>query len=708
MASLNKFTEPEIFRRFEAALLAQLLLIKETALTAKGLLLPKYPTKENMPYDAIVQLFLSPDESLNDLYDAVYLIGRLASKSGRGAIFAVAKEAGIKIPRTLSSNYDLAIWLWLNHPKQAMHAGYRLKMHNTRSFHYFSSYLDAQAPEPQFTQANIDRFAKRMASYYSAVSKGGAVKIFDVAERDEQWLLIRHGGHLERRGDVDNKTGEVETVCFRDEEYDVVIYNTRHRELKIRHATDSTIERLKLEFGTVFFGTLHTFVKREVFPLQALRETDLTFLRKVKVPGIREVKLSEVRYALPGCVTKTVHEKSADLIQASNPREPIIPVDAFNVEFAKLKFLFEGERTGRSVDLYPPNKSNFARESDAPRVETWLRDAGLMLGGSADDPHVRFMKILNIHLGKTYTMNEWKFLFGEIFERIEPYLRSTGLTADFWCDPETMQHRKILRENGKIKALSPDYANSPELERQVEEEDIQLYCLCPETFAGQLCQRCGVEPAFKDYGDGVYRLGTFRGPDRKRYPAILSVHAERSPLSLAKQVTGQEGDAVMFISPGYCPDTAEFARQKKTLYVPMEDHLQDDLSVCETFDDARKQFFNLQAEKELITKDQITSLFLLAQKLDDKPRLKAPTHLTVLQLYCIKSMSLDEIAEECGCSKGTVASRKNTLDAKLGCDLMEFRPYSDHLENIAESLSDDRAKGYNGHAAIYDDGAYDE
>lgn len=709
MASLNKFTDPEIFRRFDPLLLAQFLLLKKEALEARGIFLPAHPTKENMPYDDIVQLFLSPDESLNELYDGIYLIGRLASKAGRGAVFAVAKEAEVKVPQNIAScDYDLAIWIWLNHPKQAMHAGYRLKMHKTRSFHYFSSYLNEKVPKPQFTQANIDLFAKKMASYYSGVSKGGAVKIFDVAERDEQWLLIRHGGHLERRGDVDQKTGEVETVCFRDEEYDVVIYNTRHRELKIRHATDATIDRLKLEFGTVFFGTLHTFVLREVFPLQALRETDLTFLRKVKVSGIREVKLSEVRYALPGCVTKTVHEKSADLIQASNPREPIIPINAFNVEFAKLKFLFDGERNGRSVDLYPPNKSNFARELDAPRVEMWLREAGLMMGGSADDPHVRFMKLLNIHLGKTYTMNEWQFLFGEVFDRVEPYLRDVGRQADHWCDPQTMQRRDILRQDGSVKALSPDYADSPELEREVEEEELQLYCLCPETFAGQLCHCCGVEPAFKDHGDGVYRLGTFRGPDRKRYPAFLSAHPERSPVSLARQITGQEGEAVMFVFPDYCPDTEEFARQKKALYVPLVDHLQDDLTACETFDDARKNFFEVQSEKELITQDQITGLFHLAQKLDDNPKIKKAPHLVVLQLYCIKSMSLDEIAEECGCSKGTVASRKNKLDSKLGCDLIQFRPYSDSLQNVAMSLADDRAKGYSGRAAIYDDAAYEK
>jgi len=709
MASLNKFANPEIFRRFEASLLAQFLSLKKEILEGRGLELPDPPSAEHMPYDKIAKIFFSADECLMELYDAIYLIGRLSSKCGRGAIFAVAKEAQVQIPRQLSSHYDLAMWTWLNHPKLAEHAGYRLKMHNNRAFHYFSMYLDEKTPEWQCSQEKINLFARKMASYYSAVSKGGAVKIFDVVEGDELWLLIRHGGYLERRGDVNNETGDVQSVCFRDEEYDVLIYNLRHRELKIRNTTDAAIQRLKLEFGAVFFGSLHTFVKRETFPLEALRETDLAFLRTVKVPGIRSVTLSEVRYALHGAVTKTVHERSADLIQASNPREPIIPASAFNVDFAKMKFVFEGEIKGRSVDLYPPNKSSFARESDAPRIEGWLRQAGLMRGGSSADPHARFMRILNIHLGKSLTMNEWQFLFKDVFDRVAPFLRAVGREADYWCEPGTMQRRELLRKEGSITALSPDYEHSHELERQnIPEDDIQMYCLCPETLAGRLCASCGIEPAFKPHDDGLFRIGTFRGPDRRRYPAYLTTHPERSILSLAKQVAGQDGEGLMFISPDYCADTDAFSRQKKALYVPLVDHLKDDFTVCETFDDARKEFFKVHAEKELITKDQVTSLFQLAQKLDDNPRIKAPNYLTVLQLYCMKSMTLDEIAAECGCSHGTVANRKDTLEDKLGRSLLEFRPYSDHLESISVSLSDSRAKGYDGRAAIYDDGAYED
>jgi len=709
MANLTKFANPEIFRRFDAPLLAQFLALKEDVLAARGLVIPALPTKENMPYDEIAKFFLSADDSLLELYQAICLIGSLAAKHGRGAIFAVAKEAKIKIPRWLSSHYDLALWVWLNHPKIAEHAGYRLKMHNTRSFHYFSSFLDEKAPALDYTQANIDRFAAKMATYYSAVSKGGAVKIFDVMEGDELWLLIRHGGYLERRGDVDEKTGEVETVCFRDEEYDVVIYNKRHFELKIRNATNATMERLKLEFGTVFFGSLHTFVQRETFPLQALRETDLNFLKTVKVPGIKEVKISEVRYSLPGCVTKTVHEKSADLIMASNPREPIVPVAAFDVNFAKLKFVFEGEAKGRSVDLYPPNKSSFGRESDAPLVEAWLREAGLMSGGSADDPHVRLLKILNIHLRASYTLNEWRFLFREVYDQAEPFLVDAGREADYWCELGTMQRKEILRENGSITALSPDYADHPELERyNIPEEELKLYTLCPEAFAGRLCQCYGVEPSFRQHDDGLFRLGTFRGPDRKRYTAFLATHPERSQLSLAKQVVGQEGEGVMMVFPDYCPDTAEFTRQKKSIYVPLVDLLNDDFTVCATFDDAKQKFFEIQTEKELISQEQIASFLAISKELDGNKRLKAPTHTTVLNLYCMEGLTTDEMVKKYGFSKGTVMSRKKDLETKLGRPLNELRAYSDHFEKIAESLSDDRGDGYNARAAIYDDGAYDK
>jgi hypothetical protein len=548
-----------------------------------------------------------------------------------------------------------------------------------------------------------------MGSFYAQASKGGVAKVLDVMEGDELWLLIRHGGYLERRGDVDEKSGEVSTVCFRDEEYDVLIYNIRHRELKIRRTTDATMERLKAEFGQLFFGSAHTFVGRESFPLDVLKQDDLSFFRTVKVPGIKDVKFSEVRYMLHGSVIKTVHEKSADLLQSADAGY-VVPEVAFQVDFAKLRFRFEGEDKYRSVDLYPPNRSSFARESDAPKVEEWLREASLLKGGCNTDPNERFFKALNIHLGQLYTLNEWNLFFGDTFERAELFLQDTGQDAPYWCAPGSAKQFDILREGETVTALSPDYENSPGQEqRDIDPAELRLFKLCPCSLSARLGQSLGVQSAYSSHEEGIYRLGTLRGPDTRRHRAFLLAHAERSAVSLAKQVVGQEGEGIIIVTPAFCPDTEDFAVKNKLLYVPLRDMLKSDFSFTETFDESKKQFFAIHAKKEFLTREQVAGLLAISEELDgSSSRLQAPTHTTVLKLYCMDGLSVKDIEKKCGCSHGTVMNRKNGLESKLKRPLNELRTFGDQFEKVFESLSHEKAEGFNPREAIYDGAAYSD
>lgn len=701
MSNLSRFANPQVFRRFAPVLLAEFLRPAADALLTREITLPAFPSSENMPYDQIAKLFLQADQNLMELYDAIHLVSRLAMNKGRGAIFEVAKDLSVRIPSELSSPYDLALWVWLHHPMVAERAGFRLQMHNARSFHYFASFLEDKAPTLQYTSDTIQRFAGVMSSFYSGVSKGGAVTVIDVAEGDELWLLIRHGGYLERHGDVNDETGEVATVCFRDEEYDVLIYNTRHRELKIRNTTEAALERMRYEFGQIFFGSGHTFVPRESFPLNLLSGTDHSYLRTTKVSGIRDVKLSEARFSIRGAVTTIIHIKSTDLLQTADKEGRIIPAGALLVDYAKLLFRFDGEQKYRSVELFPPNKSSFARESDAPRVEEWLRAAGLLQGGCADNANEHYFKMLNGHLGASYTLNEWRFYFGNTFSRIEPFLKDAGVQASYWCSPDSARRFDILREGDTVTALSPDYENNPEAERrQIDPADIQLFQLCPCVFSAKLCDCFSVERNFNAVGDGIYRLGAIRGPDRRRHHAFLLAHPERTPLSLARQLIGQEGAGLMLLSPYYCPETFDFASRNKLLYVPLNDFLGEDFTVYPTYDDSLKQFFALHAETELLTQEQIAGILAVAHELDGGPRLQAPTHTTVLNLYCKEGLSVAEIEKKCACSRGTVISRKKELEQRLGRPLSELRMFSDHFENVALLLSDDRARHINRKAAI--------
>jgi len=107
--NLSRFSNPEVFRRSSPVLLAEFLARCAEAVKARGIHLPSEPTEDNLPYEQIARLFLSADEALMELYDAINLVNTLAANKGRGAIFEVAKVKNVWVPRELSSPYDIAL-----------------------------------------------------------------------------------------------------------------------------------------------------------------------------------------------------------------------------------------------------------------------------------------------------------------------------------------------------------------------------------------------------------------------------------------------------------------------------------------------------------------------------------------------------------------------------------------------------------------------
>lgn len=710
MARLSRYTDAQIFRRFSPVLLAQFFSTYENELRRRGISLPSDPNADNMPYDQIASLFFHADPSLIDLFDAILMIGKVSSEQGRGAIHEAAAAQDVQIPAHISSAYDIALWSWLYHPAVVEQAGYRITMHKARSFFYFSSMLEENTPPFDSSDEAIERFASAMESLYSASSKGGKVKLLVESAGDEVWLLIRHGGYLERRGDINNDTGEVTTVCFRDEEYDVLVYNQRYRELKIRNNTDKIVSSMRFHFGQVFFGSGHMFVRRETFPLALLQGNDFSFLNATRIPGIFSVRLAEIRYSIPGAATTQIHAKSTDLLQSADSQGRIVPENATVLNYVKLHVRFDRESRPRSVELFSPNKSSFARESDAPLVEQWLRSACLMQKGEAPSADDTFFSALKLYLGRSLTLNEWKQIFASSFDRAQPFLMETDKDATYWCSPNSSERRDILRAEGEITALSPDYEASPSEERRkIPPEEIRLFKLCPCSLSVRLSALFGVDHNFCSLNEGIYRLGTLRGPDRRRHQAFLLAHPERTSLSMAQQVFGQEGDGIILVTPEYCPETASFSDKRKLFYVPLKDMLLPPFNLVQTFDESKKQFFAIQAEKELITKEQLAGFLAIAKELDaNSSRSRPPTHTEVLQRYCVDSLSTEEIEKKCGCSHGTVMNRKSSLERKIGRPLSELRMYSDHFEDIEKSLHDSRAKFAHRKSAIMGESAYDD
>lgn len=577
MSSLSKFTEPQIFRRFSPAMLSEMLGRHPALLDKRGIFLPAQPDEYNMPYDRIADLFLHVDGEHMEIYDAIHLVNRLANAKGVGAIGTVARDAGVVVPPNLSSPYDVSLWTWLSHPRVLERAGYRVQMHNARSFHYFNPMQDG-LPDLAYDDSHIGRFASAMGACYRNARRCGAVKVTDVVEGEELWLMIHHGGHLDRRGNVDEETGDVSTICFHEEQYDVLVYNTRYHELKIRNAAKGIVEVMRMEFGSIFFGTPHTFARRAPFNLEALCGRNLGFLSSTRVAGIHSVKLAEVRYGVGGACNKTVHIKAENLLYALDRGGRVIPAEVLGVDYAKFKFRFSGDSKARSVEIRTPNKSSFGRESDAPLVEQWLRKASILNGMQVESEALRFFSLIHRHMAASYTLNEWRCFLGEQFGLVFPLLRDTGVQATYWCAEDGYSRLPLVREGEKLVAISPDYESESDLEqRDIEPEEVALWELPPARIAERLAETCSLDAGFSDLENGIYRIGSFRGADSRRFRAYMLSNPARRTASLAKQLFGMEQSPMLCMSPEYCSDTETFLSQSGCCYIPMADMLDSSL-----------------------------------------------------------------------------------------------------------------------------------
>jgi hypothetical protein len=81
---------------------------------------------------------------------------------------------------------------------------------------------------------------------------------------------------------------------------------------------------------------------------------------------------------------------------------------------------------------------------------------------------------------------------------------------------------------------------------------------------------------------------------------------------------------------------------------------------------------------------------------------KAPLYIVFL-LYCADGRTVNQIARDCHCDPSLIFSRLKLLHRKLGRHPAELRQYSDHLDKVAASLSDPRARRIHRKRAINGD-----
>lgn len=153
----------------------------------------------------------------------------------------------------------------------------------------------------------------------------------------------------------------------------MVIYNSRYGELKA-NAGKRLLDDYRYKFADLLFEKAWIFSKRALFTLDPLRTNDPAAISWGAAPEIQSVKLTEVRYELPGSHGTTVTVRSNDLFAEQRPDKPIIPPNAILVREARFEVRFRDSKAPRSVVIKEGNVASYSCDSDSAALEVWMRD----------------------------------------------------------------------------------------------------------------------------------------------------------------------------------------------------------------------------------------------------------------------------------------------------------------------------------------------
>ncbi len=105
-------------------------------------------------------------------------------------------------------------------------------------------------------------------------------------------------------------------------------------------------------------------------------------------------------------------------------------------------------------------------------------------------------------------------------------------------------------------------------------------------------------------------------------------------------------------------------------------------------------------EAEPVSEDVALKLFAFVKALESEANYRKAPVTRVFQLYCLESLTREQVAKVCRCSLALVKARLQAIQKKLGRRPSELRTFSAEFERIADSLSDSRARRINRQRAM--------
>jgi hypothetical protein len=167
-------------------------------------------------------------------------------------------------------------------------------------------------------------------------------------------------------------------------QYDLVVYNIKTGELRVRANLVSERREYCRIFGEQLFGDAEFFPPSELFDLGAIHEQGEDIQSPAHIEWIRQINLVELQEVLLGQQTLKLTFKSNQVFDAIKEHNKRLTPQG-RLSQAKFKFWFTagGEVT---VTIYAGNQIRFSRQTGIDAIEQWMIHHGIKINRNATHP----------------------------------------------------------------------------------------------------------------------------------------------------------------------------------------------------------------------------------------------------------------------------------------------------------------------------------
>ncbi len=379
MATLNprRFAQPDSLKAINPARLLEFLASYKDYLTGRGMVWPA-SRPPAIDYETLAGILMKPDDRMpTRMVDALYFVHEMATPEEMDSLITAARAEGIELdhdPDTTPA--DIAAQVWLKAPDllESMHA--EVLVTKPRSFTHFKS----KEPGPKIftppSEAALSALEAELDAWFDAHKRGTGSRVRCFDHGDKIGFLVRHGMPFKREGSL--REGRSETVFYRPEIHDVLVYDRVVNELAVHVGTKGELTLYVAAFGRHLFGDAAYFPDEGKYTLDPLKSGDPHCLACGDIEGIEEVKLTEVHRLWGGEYGDIEIRKSKDCLASLAARGQRIPQHA-NLIMASFAVKFEDGKSPRAVKIRPPNVAMYTRDDDSLLVEKWLSARGFII-----------------------------------------------------------------------------------------------------------------------------------------------------------------------------------------------------------------------------------------------------------------------------------------------------------------------------------------